>query len=271
VGTAADSKLNTIKSYTDTLESSQDNIESKVGTVKTTTTTINSKCDTIKGYTDTVESLVTTVKTATDTLESSQDNIESKLDTVKSSTDNVESMLDTNESKIDSLTYYLTDNTTQFEDVVFPKTSGTITADGNDTEELSTTNSQQTSYTTASIMKYRIIGQYAHDLSVRAVYVDLGWTGQVTSGGGPGTGKSKWMVKSGASEPPNLTSAVDLTDELSETTVKASRWRSGQIKLAVMGSIPFNVMLVGKVDNALDTLVCTGYAGSTVSVVHLLQ
>ena len=87
-------------------------------------------------------------------------------------------------------------------------------------------------------------------------------------GGGGGNGDSKWMVVAGSTA--TVTAAVDLTDEIAESTTKATRWRSGQIKLAAMNNLPFTVMLLGKVDDGQDTIVCTGYAGSTVTVVHEL-
>ena len=117
-------------------------------------------------------------------------------------------------------------------------------------------------------MASKIIGQGMGSVPCRWAYVDIGWTGDVTDGGGPVTGDSKLMVVAGSTA--TVTGAVDLSSEQAETGTKANRWISGQIKLAAMNNLPFTVMLVGKVDNAVDTLVCTGFAGSSINVVHEL-
>ena len=162
-----ESKIGTVKTSTDTIESSQDNIESKIGTVQTSVgTSLDSKLDTVKASTDTiessqdnVESKLNTVKTSTDTVESAQDTIKSLVTTVKTSTDTIESSQDNIESKVTTIKTASIDNFSQFEEVVFPKTTGTIAVDGNDTEEIATTASQQTAYNDTAIMASRVIGQ----------------------------------------------------------------------------------------------------------------
>lgn len=312
-GTTADSKLTTIKGYTDNVESMLLTVESKLdntGTGDATQSkqnTIISKVNTVKGYTDNVESMLTTVQTYTDEAESKADTAaskattaasavaskhattdalvtsksativteinvnESKIDTIKGYTDSIESVLGTvggnvsdTESKVDTLKSASLDVFSQFDEVIFPKTSGSLTADGNDEEEIATTASQETAYGDDAIMASRIIGQGMGTKPVRMCYVDLGWNGQMDAN----TGNSKFMVVAGST--PAHAGAVDLTNEVSETVTKTGRWRSGQIKLAAMNNLPFTIMLLGKVGNGADTLTCKGFAASSVTVVHEL-
>jgi hypothetical protein len=173
-----------------------------------------------------------------------------------------ESVIDTVTSKLDTVTTATANNFSQFHEYMFLKTSGESDEDGNDVEELATTNATGTSY---SIMASKTIGEGMNSHNTSYARLDIGWTGQV-SGTGTQTGNSKIMVVSGSVA--TLTGAVDITDEISETSTKNDRWRSGYIQLPVMAEIPYTVMLVGKVASAGDTLTCTGYAGSTIFVLH---
>jgi hypothetical protein len=101
--------------------------------------------------------------------------------------------------------------------------------------------------------------------TARFCYIDLGWNG-IVSGGNGNTGKSKIAVKSGLVA--TLVGSTDITDEVSEGSTKVGRWRSGQIKVAAMDTLPFQVMLAGKVDNGGDTLTCKGFAGASVTVAY---
>jgi hypothetical protein len=227
-------------------------VESMLGTNQTTLGTIAGYTDDVESMLDTNEGLITTIDTVVDT-------IDSKVDSLESQNDTNESLLGTVVTQTAP-----SDAFSEFEHSIFLVTSGTLTADGNEEQEVATSNSTGTSY---AIMASTVIGAGMSNRTVRSAYVDLGWTGQC-SGGGSQKGTSKWAVISGST--PTLSGASDITDEVSETSTKQNRWRAGQIKLVAMNTVPFTVMLAGKVTSAGDTLTANGFAGSAVTVIHEL-
>jgi hypothetical protein len=157
-------------------------------------------------------------------------------------------------SKLDTQTTSIT-GYGEVVEVLFPKTAGTVSVDGNEEEEVG-------SYTTSSTSYVKLfskeVGANIAGKTISSVYIDLGWSGQTDTG----TGSTVWAVNTTDS----WSGAVDLTDELSEGTVKTGHWRSGQVKLASMDTASFFVLLGGKATTG--TLTARGYAGASVTVIY---
>jgi len=254
-----DSKLETIKFYTSDLDS-------MLTTTHTDNLTTHSMVSTVKEYVDSVESVLNTVYLSVDgvegTLSSIQDtqtNHSSKLDTIINTSTNEASKVDTVHEIINNL--LAGGAVFEFTQPIFDNVNP-VSSDGNDEVEINTTNATTTSYTK---MHTKEIGKFRR-ISARMIsmVIDLGWNGEV-SGSGSKTGKSRFFINN----TDQLSGAIPLTDEVSEGATKTSRWRQGQITVPDL-EMPSYIMLAGKVTSDGDTLVCKGFAGSSVTVVYHL-
>lgn len=119
-----------------------------------------------------------------------------------------------------------------------------------DPTELFNTSGTTSSTTYVEVVGYTVDSGETGTKTVVTCRLDVGWRGQITTG--TGGGNSKWAVTAGSSYVG--ASALDVTDELAETTTLATRYRSGSIKRAQQNTLPFRLSLLGKVAVGTDVL-----------------
>ena len=83
------------------------------------------------------------------------------------------------------------------------------------------------------------------------------------------TGNAKWAATSGTAFV--LADSTDVSDEMSATTTLQTSNRSGSIKNADMGTLPFRLSYIGKVGIATNTLTLKIGSNSVIRVFYELS
>jgi hypothetical protein len=227
--------------------------------------TADSRIVVVSGKTDSVGTQVGSVGTQVGSVGTQVSTVDSQIVVANSKIDSVGTQVSTVDSKVTAIESAAGVRRADFIAYVFTNGSAVLADGGNDDTETSTLTTSNTSY---EILASLIVNSpESGTKTVTDAEIDLGWSGQLDAG----TGNSKWAVKLG--DTPTLSGAVDIPGTtLSETDVKDTRWRSGQYKHATqMATLPFTVMLAGKVGDGDNTLTVTGLLGSTVSVCYELS
>ena len=144
----------------------------------------------------------------------------------------------------------------------WPSVASVIGADG-DINYDSTGTTQSTTY--VEVLGYTVTSTETGTKTVDSVFIDFQCQHQMDTG----TGNAKFAATSGTSYV--LADATDVTDEFSATTTLTTENRSGSIKNADMGTLPFRLSYIGKVTTGTDTLTLKIGSNSKIEVFYKLS
>jgi len=270
-----DSKVDSTAAKVDSVGTQTGSVGTQTGSVGTQVTSVGTEVASVGTQATDIDSRIVVVDGKVDSVGTQTGSVGTQVSSVGTQTGSVGTQVNsvgtqasTIDSKVDSLAAESGKaiEKAEFSAYVFQNNAGSLADGGNDYNE---TSGFATAATAWSILASLVVDAPENNIkTVKDCELDLGWTGIVANGGGTGNGDSKWAVKLGNTA--TLTSATDIPGtSIAETISKDTRWRTGQyIDTTNMATLPFTVMLAGKVTNANDTLTCTGLLGTTVAVVY---